>query len=374
METKRVKMDTKASGYTVEIDKIEKDGWSELLRRFSDATIYQTWSYGSVRWGESNLSHFVLRKDGEIIAAAQLRIIKIPIFGIGIAYIPFGPLFRLKERRKDLEIFKNVSCALQEEYVMKRGLLLRIIPHEINDGTVMIQSILQDEGFKWQRSISSNRTFLIDLSFSKDELRKSLAQKWRNCLNRAERNKLTVIEGTGNNLYELFSDIYKEMHKNKKFIEFVDINKIRCIQKDLNDNLKMIIMLCEFDGEPVSALVCTAIGDTGIYLLGATNTKGRKLQGSYLLQWKVVEWLKAQGCLWYDLGGIDPVENPGTYHFKAGLAGKLGKEVRYIGQFEASQNLLSSFLVKIVDQLRSFSIKMKLFIRKKLLDASKIFK
>ena len=44
-------MKTLAEGYTVKIDQISKDEWSELLPRFDDATIYQTWSYGAVRWG-----------------------------------------------------------------------------------------------------------------------------------------------------------------------------------------------------------------------------------------------------------------------------------------------------------------------------------
>lgn len=356
-------MKTLSYGYMVEIDKIGKAEWSKLLPRFDDATIYQTWGYGSVRWGDNNLSHVVLRKNGEVVAAAQSRIMKIPIVGAGIAYIPFGPLWRLHGIQKDIESFRQVLRALYAEYMMKRGLLLRVIPNEIDDGGDMLCSILQEEGLKWRQSLSSYRTFVIDLSFSQEELRKCLDQKWRNCLNRAERNRLTVIEGTDDNLYEAFSNIYKEMHKRKMFSEFVDINKIRPVQKDLQDHLKMIIMLCKFENEPVSALVCSAIGDTGIYFLGATNEKGRKLQASYFLQWHVIEWLKAHKYHWYDLGGIDPQKNPGTYHFKAGL-GRSGKEAQYLGQFDGCQSLLSSFLVKLGDQLRAISQKRKYALEK----------
>jgi lipid II:glycine glycyltransferase (peptidoglycan interpeptide bridge formation enzyme) len=153
------------------------------------------------------------------------------------------------------------------------------------------------------------------------------------------------------------------MHKRKKFFEFVDVNKMRAVQKVLQDHLKMTIMLCESDAEPVSAVVCTAIGDTGIYLLGATNDKGRTLQASYLVQWRLIEWLKGRGYRWYDLGGIDPEKNPGTYHFKAGLSGKLGKEVHYLGQFDGCQSLLSSFLVKVGDQLRAVSQKREYIVK-----------
>ena len=78
--------------YQTETDKITAPQWSELLNRFDDANIYQTWSYGSVRWGEENLSHLVLKRQGEAVAMAQLRIIR-PRFGVaGIAYLRRGPL------------------------------------------------------------------------------------------------------------------------------------------------------------------------------------------------------------------------------------------------------------------------------------------
>ena len=58
-----------------------------LLNDFDDANIYQTWSYGAVRWGEKNLSHVILKKHNEVVAATQLRIVKISWLGVGIAYI-----------------------------------------------------------------------------------------------------------------------------------------------------------------------------------------------------------------------------------------------------------------------------------------------
>ena len=37
------------------------------------------------------------------------------------------------------------------------------------------------------------------------------------------------------------------------------------------------------------------------------------------------EWIKEKGLRYYDLNGINPETNPGTYHFKRGLAGKKGR-------------------------------------------------
>ena len=62
--------------------------------------------------------------------------------------------------------------------------------------------------------------------------------------------------------------------------------------------LKMQIFLCEKEGQLLNALIVTAIGDTAIYLLGATTDEGTKLKGAYLLQWRAIQWLKERGCRW----------------------------------------------------------------------------
>ena len=142
------------------------------------------------------------------------------------------------------------------------------------------------------------------------------------------------------------------MLSRKGFTPGVDYNEFKMIQKDLPKSLKMKVMTCEYEGELVCGAVCSAIGNTGIYLLGATGDKGMKLNGSNLLHWHIIQWLKKQGYHWYDLGGINLNRNPGVYHFKAGIAGKSGKEYSHIGQFEISYNVLNSILVRLGDILR----------------------
>jgi lipid II:glycine glycyltransferase (peptidoglycan interpeptide bridge formation enzyme) len=113
----------------------------------------------------------------------------------------------------------------------------------------------------------------------------------------------------------------------------------------------MKIIICKCEGEAVSVAVFSAIGDTGIYLLGATGHKGMNARGSYLLQWRAMQWLKEKGCKWYDLGGINPETNPGVYHFKAGVS---GKDVCHIGLYMACDNPLSLLFARWGEQLKSF--------------------
>lgn len=346
--------------YGVEIDSIEKGRWEELLLEFNDASIHQTWSMGAVCFGERNLSHHVLRRGGEIIAMAEIRIRKLPIFKAGVATVFWGPLWRRKGKSADYTVLDKMIEALRNEYVFRRRLLLRIWPigFENSEEGNISRSILQKYGFIRSHKVQPYRTLLLDLSPSLEELRKNLAQKWRNQLNVAERSNLSLMEGTSDEMYITFLRMLREMVSRKKFEGGVDYNLYGRIQSCLPDYLKMKIFICNCEGEPVSAGVFSAIGHTAEYLLGATANNGLKVNGSNLIHWGVMKWLKERACLWYDLGGIDPCGNPGVYHFKRGLVGKSGREVTHLGQFFLADNPISYFLNVCIDRINAVRAKL----------------
>ena len=111
----------------------------------------------------------------------------------------------------------------------------------------------------------------------------------------------------------------------------------------------MRVLICRQAGVAVAGIVCSGMGKSGIYLLGATSDNGLKAKGAYLLQWAMIKWLRENGYWYYDLGGIDPVANPGVYHFKSGLS---GQEVCRLAAIEACGNPLSWLGVRILDRLR----------------------
>lgn len=334
--------------HVAEVDGIDRSGWEELLPRFDDATIYQSWSYGVARWGEGRLSHLVLKTAEGAIGIAQVTVMSIPWIG-GVAYVPWGPLWRKKGEAPGTGNFREMVARLRTEYAGKRGLLLRVAPNIPREGNGRFESILEEEGYA-RTSFPGYRTLVLDLSQPLAAIRHSLDQKWRNQLNRSERNGLSVLEGTGGELYERFAGVYREMIGRKRFHSSVDIDEFAEIQRNLPENQKMRIFICEHRGVPVAAAVGTCIGDTGIYLLGATGNDGNELKGSYLLQWRMIVWMKERGCRSYDLGGIDPEGNPGVYHFKKGIS---GKDVRHIGRHEAGGRHLSVWALRGGEMCRS---------------------
>ena len=339
----------------MEVDSVNKSEWYGILKNFRDTNLYQTWSYGTILWGNDNISHLIVKKDEEIVACAQVRIAKLPFFKSGLAFIRGGPLWQRKIIGSTTETLQQALIALRNEYVYKRHLLLRIAPITVSIKGDGAASILYSEEYRQHLNGLNSRTLLVDLTCSTDELRQGMQRQWRNNLKKAEKNNLHLLHGTTNDLYETFKDIYHEMHSRKRFVEYVDIDKYQLIQKDLPDTFKMHVMICQSNGKPCAALVSSLLGDTAINLLAAQSSYDLEnhLNGSHLLFWNMMEWAKMQECRWNDLGGINPDRNPGGYQFKKGIAGKNGLDLQSVTQFDTCADVSSSLLVQCGDFLRS---------------------
>jgi len=311
------------SDWQIEVDGSSPAEWTAMLNLFSDANIYQTHSYGAIRWGAKNLSHLVLKRDRDVVAIAQLRIVRPTPFKFGMAYLRWGPLFERTGRPLDPEVAKAVAQALQNEYGGRRKLYLRVLPNAFTGSprATLVQNAFASFTVEPPSVENTDRTLLLDLSPSLNELRRRLDKKWRNQLSRAEKNNLAVVGGTGSEEYRTFSRLYQEMQRRKNLETTVDVEEFGRIQEDLPAPHRMRALICIAQGVPVAGLVAAAMGDSAIYVLGATGDDGLNSKGAYLLQWTLISWLKENGYRWYDLGGIDPERNPGVYHFKAGLSG-----------------------------------------------------
>ena len=329
--------------YQVEVDRSSPDEWAQMIDLFCDANVYQTWAYGRVRWGTKNLSHLVLRRSGEVLGIAQVRIVQPTRLNFGMAYLRWGPLYERCGKPIDPAVTECMARALEAEYAVKRKLFLRVVPNAFvgSSRAAVMQSAFGRFTGEAGAEHNTYRTLLLDLAPGLDELRRSLDKKWRNQLSRAENSGLEVISGSGNDEYRVFCGIYQEMRRRKAFETTVDVEEFGRIQEDLAERHRMRILICQDRGMPVAGLVASAMGDSAVYLLGATADKGLNSKGAYLLQWTLIQWLKGQGIRWYDLGGIDPERNPGVYHFKRGLS---GMDVSHMTPLVASKSVVSSII------------------------------
>jgi lipid II:glycine glycyltransferase (peptidoglycan interpeptide bridge formation enzyme) len=331
------KQEQRPDDFSVEVDTYDKTNWQQATRHFMDGNLYQTASYENVRSGEGNVSHIILKGKHQVIAAAQARIVKVRRLGVGVAYVRWGPLWQ-GAAPIEKNLFRQAIRAVKKEYVNRRKLAVRLVPHLHDDEQQSYRRILEEEGYSLNAARSGSRTILMDIRPGLEDLYKGFHQKWRNSLNSARKQDLDVIEGEEEALFEAFEPLYFEMKERKQFSSSTDLTLYRKIQREALAGEKMRVFLASANGDVCAGAICSALGNTGVYLFGATNGKGMKTNASYVLQWRILEWLKEQGCDWYNLNGINPEKNEGTYRFKARLAGSYGHDVRFVGVYEAYPN------------------------------------
>ncbi len=342
------------------VEPVTREEWIHEARRFCDYNYRQTWAYGELlaKRRRAVSVHVAIRRGNDLLGLADVRLKRAP-FGLGgLAYVSWGPLVQLGGQ-DDLQRLVHCMEALRDEFVKRRRLLLRVdLQPSLRrpDWSDRAAELLSAAGFSRARRLPAERTLLLDLDRPLAELRRSLAQKWRNCLNRAEKNGLAVRRGSDRQIFGKFCSLFSRFRQQKTFKVDLDAAFFMKVHDRMEPSARFDVALAEKDGQVVAGHVASMLGDTCVYLLGATEKAGLETKASYLLQWHVITKAKERGFRRYDLGGIDPVGNHGVFHFKRGLG---GIEVSSPGQFELAPTGLSGRMIRAVETVYSFHKRLK---------------
>jgi len=303
---------------------INKDKWLAYAKTFRDYYYTHYWEYSSFaakRVGAISEHIAFIDKSGQVLAISDVRIKKIPILNTGIAYFSSPPMMVLNQNHLN-GIKENILLAIYREYSLDRGFVVRIKERckisKLYENDVAIYKKASFSIFK-----TTNKTFLIDLTRPIEKIRKNLHSKWRNILNKSEKQNILIREGFDDQLFFDFSTLFKDLVQKKKFIVNLDDDFYRKINDCSDTQEKFHMCIAYVDDQPISGHLSSLTGDTAVYILGATNELGRKLGAAYLMQWHVINIAKDKGCTWYDLGGIDKANNPDVYRFKERMGGEI---------------------------------------------------
>jgi lipid II:glycine glycyltransferase (peptidoglycan interpeptide bridge formation enzyme) len=352
------------SGFTYAVDSVGEYEWNRMLELFGDVTINQTWAWCTVMSG--NMSNLIVKHNGEIVAAAMLRLFVLPILGVGIAYISAGPMWRLRHNEEDQDILCHIARALRQEYAARRSLLLRISPNIFTNHCdhATLRSIFESEGFT--RREKCGRTLFLPLDQSLDDIRLGFHRKWRACLRKAEQLNITIRKGKSDSLFKDLKCVYLEMLKRKQYMTDVDIEKYGQVYFTLPDFLRPIVILCEINNVPIAGIAVFTNGDTAVPWVFATGDMGIKCNASYLLQWELIKYLKECGCHNYDLGGCSPESNFNTYLFRYRMIGRNPVIHSQIGIMEACDSPTSHFLIRSHEWMNFCRLRLKQLWRSRL--------
>jgi peptidoglycan pentaglycine glycine transferase (the first glycine) len=279
----------------------EDAAWDDFVAHHPHGSILQTtnWARLKNRFGWSS-ERVWLKLDGSLVAGAQIlyRSAVMGLFKIG--YIPHGPLVNWEDDKQVEVLISQI-----DESAFKNGA-----------GLVKMEPLLwQDEvgAESWQRicqthdllitedTIQPPRTIIVDIGSSEDEILAAMKSKTRYNVRLSARKCVTVREGSGEDLHT-FANLMQTTGQRDGF--GIHAPEYYATVFSLFAPNKATLLIAEYENKPLAAAMITALGDTAVYLYGASSNEERNRMPAYAVQWAAIRWARAHGCTRYDLWGV----------------------------------------------------------------------
>lgn len=302
----------------------DAENWDKKLMSFPDFSLYQTFSWGEYRgkFGWQPHRWIAYDEQGFIITMVQ-GLVRLYPFRTGLVWAPGGPVGNLSA------IGSGFLNSLKQATGLKR-IFCRFFPTRANKKEDSY--ILTNAGItKARHSINSGLSMLYNIT--QDKEKPKATKNWRHNLRRSEKHNLTV------NLWikpdiDLMLSVYKKMEQIKNIGQQYSREQLSCLFDTMSEKITLY-RSDNADGELLGFRGCAIIGDKGWDLFAAVTAEGRKVYASYALFEALVQHCRRVGVIHYDMGGVDPIGNPGVYDFKKGTGAVLHE---YLGEWDLANS------------------------------------
>lgn len=298
------------------------DDWEAFLARQPQAHLLQTRRWGELKSAFGWKAHALTAGQ----AGAQVLVRQIAPL-MRIAYVPMGPVG---------DWLPGLVPALRA-FARRQGCFaLKLEPDGPDESPLADQ--LRALGFEPSlHGVQPRRTLIIDLEGAEDDLLARMHQKTRYNIRLAERKGVHVRAWDD---LAAFGAMMQTTAARDQFGAHTPAYYAHAYTL-FHESGGCELLVAEFEGRPLAALMAFARGERSWYLFGASTDEERNRMPTYLLQWEAMRWARRRGCRSYDLWGVPDVESEaleaqfetrgdglwGVYRFKRGFGGRLRRSV-----------------------------------------------
>ena len=302
--------------------------WNDFLAYHPNAHILQTGEWGELKsafgWDPVRL----ILDDG---TGAQIMFRRLPL-GLTLAYLP-KPVFSHQQTTVSEQFWMEVDTVCKKRRAV--FLKLELDMWEDNSNSPGISPLAFHTS---THNIQPPRTILVDLSGPEDEILARMKQKTRYNIRLAGKKGLTV---------RAWDDLpaFHEMMlvtSGRDGFGVHSLDYYRRAYELFRPTGMAELLLAEYEGRQLAALMVFARGKRAWYMYGASNDQERNRMPTYLLQWEAMRWVRSKGAEEYDLWGVpDAGEETleaqfterddglwGVYRFKRGFGGELKRAMQ----------------------------------------------
>ena len=303
--------------------------WDSQLLQFNDHSIYQTLAWGEQRrmagWHPYRWAAF----DGATLTAMAQGLLKRYPGGIGVVWLPGGPVGDISTWNSGLQKIIRQSTHLNILYCRFNSFRALNMPE---------QAQLLATGWCRPRSpLGTGASLLYDVERPESERIAACSKNWRHNLKRAQKGAFTVNLWQKPDTQEMRA-VYSEMEQLKQLPPQHTEAGLRALYTHASEHLTTYACR-DKEGRLLGFRACAIFGDKAFDLLAATALAGRKSYASYATFWALTQECHRRGIRQDDLSGVDAEGNRGVYDFKQGTG---ATPVSYLGEWEwASPSLFA---------------------------------
>jgi peptidoglycan pentaglycine glycine transferase (the first glycine) len=302
--------------------------WNKFLEGHPNAHLLQMGEWGELKkdfgWEPARLvstssTHRILNNE----VGAQILFRRLPL-GLTLGYMP-KPVFSGQWSVISDQFWKEVDSICTQNHAV----FLKVEPDSWDNDFILPPSTFNLS----PHNIQPPRTIMVSIKESEEEILAHMKPKCRYNIRLAEKKGITVR--TWNDI-QAFHEMMTVtggrdnfgVHSKEYYQRVYELFRPKGTCE---------LLVAEYEGKPLAALMVFANGKRAWYVYGASNDQERNRMPTYLLQWEAIRWAKARGCEEYDLWGV-PDENEevleanfesrhdnlwGVYRFKRGFGGEL---------------------------------------------------
>ena len=310
--------------------------WNRFLAGGLDAHVLQTGEWGELKKGFGWDAVRVV--SGEF--GIQILFRGLPL-GLTVAYAPKPVISNqlLVVPTGDAvgdQFWKEVNLICKR----RRAIFLKIEPDTWDDHPI---NMVHGLSFMVSpHNIQPPRTIIVDIRGAEADIMARMKQKTRYNIRLAEKKGVTV------RAWDDISAFHKMMlvTGGRDGLGVHSLEYYRRAYELFHPAGMAELLVAEFEGKPLAALMVFARGRRAWYIYGASTDEERNRMPTYLLQWEAMRWARAKGAEEYDLWGV-PDENEatleaefetrhdglwGVYRFKRGFGGALKRSQQAVDQ------------------------------------------
>ncbi len=304
--------------YTIKSIQDQKT-WDLFMDKNKPHTFLQSWQWGIFNEKMGNEIYRLGVYDTEKLVGIAMLYIMNAKRGRYL-FCPNGPLIDWTNIQQIDALLKYLKEIAKKEKVNA----IRLSPIEENNED--IKSMFKYRGFRnAPMHIHQEISWILDITFSEEDLIKSMKKSTRYSIRKAVKDGVSVIASNKSVDLDKFYNMHLKTVKRHKFVpfsrEYIE-NEFGIFAKDD----KALIYTAMYNNQPIASAFVIFSNGSAYYHHGASINEYRSIPAAELIQWEAIREAKRRGMSWYNFWGIAPENKPkhpwtGLTKFKQGFGG-----------------------------------------------------